>query len=199
VRSCHIEIHSNRTTNVGNANRNSVKPLTYGFLCTDFHENCPYATAVCKDFYITNFMKMRKTTLAVDVMWHGQLDGEELPCYLSTVLNTATDSSLDFSVRTFLQSCWWRIKSSGMGLCRLAISYIRFGGDFCFHLQYNLAMDNFDGGGNKVLQNVEAWQPILWHIIPEYCSLLEICFHTIFKNIFNTYYLTKRSVILFNP
>ena len=43
-----------------------------------------------------------------------------------------------------------------MGSCRLVIIYIRFGGDFCFHLQCNLAIDNFDGGGNKVLQNVEA-------------------------------------------
>jgi hypothetical protein len=43
-----------------------------------------------------------------------------------------------------------------MGPCRLVISYIRFGGDLCFHLQSNLGIDNFDGGGNKVLQNVEA-------------------------------------------
>ena len=43
-----------------------------------------------------------------------------------------------------------------MGPCRLAISYICFGGDFYFHLQCDLAMDNFDGGGNKVLQIVGA-------------------------------------------
>ena len=43
-----------------------------------------------------------------------------------------------------------------MGLCRLEISYIRFGGDFCYHLQCNLTMDNFDSGGNNVLQNVET-------------------------------------------
>jgi hypothetical protein len=107
------------------------------------------------------------------------------------------DYTAPFSDWTILQGCWRRIKSSGTGPCRLVISYIRFGRDFCFHLQSNLVIDNFDGGGNKVLQNVEALQPILWHIIPEYWSLLKIWFHTIFKNIFITEDLTQRNVIRF--
>jgi hypothetical protein len=43
-----------------------------------------------------------------------------------------------------------------MGPCRLVISYIRFGGDFCFHLQCNLAIDNIDGGDNKVAKTLRC-------------------------------------------